>query len=88
MAWKIQLTLEQQGFELHGSTYMQIFFFSTANTTGLHDLQLGDSTDEEPGLQRGDYKIIDFLLHGGQIPHLLPCSRGNCNLMDIILSHN
>ena len=26
MPYAIQLTLEQHGFQLHGSTYMQIFF--------------------------------------------------------------
>ena len=34
----IQLTLEQQGFELLGSTYSLIFFFSILNPTVLHDL--------------------------------------------------
>ena len=29
----IQLTLEQHGFELHGSTYMQIFFNSKCCVT-------------------------------------------------------
>ena len=37
---KIQLTLEQHGFELRRSIYSGIF--SVVNTTTLHDLQLVD----------------------------------------------
>ena len=35
---KVQLTLEQHGFELRESTCMWIFFFSTLNTTALQGL--------------------------------------------------
>ena len=37
----IQLTLEQHEFELHGSTYTQIF--SVVDTVVLHDLPLVDA---------------------------------------------
>lgn len=45
-----QLTLEQRGFERHGSTYTRSF--SVVNVTTLHDLQLVDSKDAEPHMRR------------------------------------
>lgn len=45
--WQSQLTLEQRGFELCGSTYTWIF--SIINTTVLYNLWLVESMDvEEP----------------------------------------
>ena len=41
-----RLTPEQHRFELHESTYVQIFF-SIGNTTVQHNLQLVESTDRE-----------------------------------------
>ena len=52
---ELQLTREQ-GFELHGSTYMQIFFRS--NTIVLHGTWLVESdVAEEPQIQRADCKL-------------------------------
>ena len=45
-------TLEQQEFELHGSTYIWSFFLSVVNTEVLHDLLLVESTDLELWIQR------------------------------------
>ena len=52
----VYLTLEQQGFEPHGSTFMWLFVclfaFSVVNTTILQDLQLVEPMDVEPQIRR------------------------------------
>ena len=44
---RIQMTLEQHGFELRGSTYARIFFFSRNTYYSTHDPQLIESADAE-----------------------------------------
>ena len=60
---KIQLTLEQHGLELRGSTYTWIFF-PVVNTTVLHDLLLVESGGAEELLtERAVWKLYsDFPL--------------------------
>lgn len=50
-----ELTLEQHGLEMHGTTYMWIFF--KANSIVLHDTWLVEFMDVEPQTQRSDYKV-------------------------------
>ena len=54
----IQLTLEQHRFELHKSTYMQIFFNKYVLQYLLHDLNLAESKDGELRIWTADYKVI------------------------------
>lgn len=48
------LAVEQHGFELFGSTSMQIFFFIKM----LHNLCLVESTDVKPEDTEGDHQVI------------------------------
>ena len=67
LTWKpLLLTLEQRGFELHGSTYMQMFGES----------KLCSATRSEVGWICGCRGTVD--LEG--CPTALCCSRGNCTL--------
>lgn len=50
---KLQMTFEQHGFELHESTYMQLF---SRNTTVLHDLQLVESVCTGQRIWKADYQ--------------------------------
>ena len=60
---KIQLTLEQHGFELHGSTYAWIF--QEMRTIALHDPWVIESVDVEPWIERATVKLhVDFPLCG------------------------
>ena len=54
----IQLTLEYHRFELCGSIYTWIFFFSKVSTTVLHNTHWVDSTESEPQIRRDNYNII------------------------------
>ena len=78
-----EATLEQIRFELCGSTYMWIFF-STVNTTVLHDQRLVESMNVEQGIQRNqgwgptiNYTQI-FDCAEGRCSSPLCCSRVNC----------
>lgn len=53
---EVQLTLRQHWFELHGSTYRQIFPVSSSIV--LPDSQLVKYIDAEPEILRSDYKVI------------------------------
>ena len=53
-SWCTQLTLEHHGFELHGSTDTQIFFFSI-HTIALSDQQTAESTDVDADTQGPPY---------------------------------
>ena len=64
----------KHGFELHGSTYL---FFSTVNTTVLHDLWLVESTDAEPLIWRNClYRPISYtwISHCSPDPHVVQWS--------------
>ena len=63
---QLQLTLEQHRFELHRSTYMQIF---SVNTYHSNTLSVVESADVEPRIGRDDYKVTyGFLMMGGWHP--------------------
>lgn len=71
----IELTLEQNGFELCGSTCTQSFFNS--NTTTLYNPLLVESMDVDPWIQRTNYKLYaNFQLHGGLAPLTLTLVMG------------
>ena len=66
---KTQLTLEQHGFELHGSTYMCIFFpLSTVPPyTELHDPRLAEPTEANCGYRGRTVTLYaNFQQGGGQ----------------------
>ena len=82
----VQLTLEQHGLELRGSTYTQIFFL-IVKTTVLHNLCLVECTDVE--LQRWRNHVYRgltisymqiFNCEEGHHTSLPCCSRFNCIL--------
>lgn len=62
----MQLTLEQHEIELHGSTYIQIFFFEYVLHSVPYYLRLAECTvkfrDAEPGIQTADCKVIHGFL--------------------------
>lgn len=67
---EMQLSLEQHGFELHGSSDMQICFKSKHDILVLHDAQLVESVDMEgPQIQTANFKLhVNFQEHKGLVP--------------------
>lgn len=71
----VPLTLQQHGFDLHGSTYTEIFF-PTVNATvftviDMHLVEILDADKDGEHSQKAHYKLyLDFQLAGG-------CSASN-----------
>lgn len=61
--FKIQLTLEQHGFELHGSTYTQIFF--SIGRVGLSYLLVSDPQSQLIMNQTQYFHIPNWFLNCG-----------------------
>ena len=79
----MRLTLEQHGFELYRSTYMQIF--SIVNTTVLHDLQLVESARVELRIWRANYKLYAaFRLGPCVVQGSLMCKL-HCSTLEILI---
>ena len=77
-AKRIQLALEEHVFELHESTYTQLFFFffSAENTTVLHNLQ-----------QKVNYKLhADFQLHRGLVPLMPTLFKGQLWVLKVLIT--
>ena len=85
---KIQSTLEQVGFELHGSSYMQIFFNTKYSATGsVVDLICWRGTaDTEERANCRTWASVDFGIHGGSWNQCPTETKGGSNQRRVSVS--